>query len=372
MAESDQIFPGGAYQGGDDSITTMGSVIVSPFGIQFESDSFNVSFPSEALQLDLDETGDRILMRHPNYPGWTVYCLDPEILNHRSLERFGLRKKLEELKYEKFGPSKHAVRVYMTLGAIVLIMLGLWGLTDPIVGLIVQTLPAEWETKVGNSAFEEIETEFDLTDEAILTNRVHLVTQRLKRGLPYGSPKFEFHVADHFMVNAYALPGGKVIVMRGLLEEADAEELAGVLAHEMAHVLQKHGMRQLAQVAGPQFIAKYIFGRDSALSAMVSGAAILGHFTHSRSHERSADKEAFDILVRANIDPRAQTKFFKKIRKAEGKDSEVEDVFSTHPATAERIKYLEKLWEECPKKSGYQPISAGEQPKRSEKGFRFF
>lgn len=365
MAEADQIFSGGAFQGDDDSLTTMGSITVSPFGVQFEAEAFTLSLPTQDLVIDLDETGERVFMSHPNYPGWTIYSLDLALIEHRCLQRFGLKKKLADLQYQAHGPSRHAVKVYATLGILALSLFSLWAFTDTILGVIVNTLPAEWETKVGRAAFEEMETEFEMTDEPELTNRVHLVTQRLKKGLPYDAPKFQFFVADSGMVNAFALPGGKVIVMRGLIEDATAEELAGVLAHEMAHVTERHGMRALAQMVGPMFITKYVFGGDSALSALIAGTAFIGGLQYSRDNEREADSEGWQILRRANIDPRGLTQFFKKMKREEGDDDDADHMLSTHPATAERIQRLEELWLKSEKKSGFEPLQAGPQPARS-------
>jgi beta-barrel assembly-enhancing protease len=363
--EADNIFTGGAYEGDDDSVATMGSITVSQFSLKFESESFTLDFPTQALQVHLDNDS-RVFFAHPNYPNWKIYSLDSGIIEHRSLQRFGLKKRLEELQYQHSGPSKHARQVFAVLGGLVACFLGLWIFSDAILGIIVNVMPAEWEKKVGNVAFAEMSEEFELTKEPALTNRLYLVAVRLKKGLPYDAPKFEFHVADEPILNAFALPNGKVIVMRGLLEQADAEELAGVLAHEMSHVIQKHGMRAIAQMIGPSLIAKYIFGGNSALAAFTKGAAMLGGLQYSRENERQADAEAWDILVRANIDPRALTRFFRQIKREEGKHADSADVFSSHPATTERIQLLEKKWNESPKKSSFQPVNAGQQPPKTE------
>src|SRR5205823_4034128 len=123
-------------------------------------------------------------------------------------------------------------------------------------GAIANAMPAEWEQRIGTAAFQDLSATVKMTAEPQLTNRLFLVTERLKKGFPSNPPKFTYYVGDDPMVNAFALPGGNVIVMRGLLEEATPNELAGVLAHEVSHVIQKHGMRQLAQLVGPMLIAE--------------------------------------------------------------------------------------------------------------------
>jgi predicted Zn-dependent protease len=160
-------------------------------------------------------------------------------------------------------------------------------------------------------------------------------------------------------VNAFALPGGKVIVMRGLLEEATPDELAGVLAHEVSHVIQKHGMRQLAQLVGPMLIVEYLFNQSGAVSAMVAMSAMFSTLQYSRDNETEADDKAWDIMMKANIDPRSLTEFFRKLRKIEGKNSGGPDIFSTHPATSERIKKLEGRWQNTPRKTGFVPVNGG-------------
>jgi Zn-dependent protease with chaperone function len=365
MNEADQSFTGGAFEGADDSLAVMGTITVSQFSVKFETEAFTIDLPTQGLDVQLDESGERVFFAHVKYPGWTVYCLDRAIMHHRCLQRFGLKERLEDLKYAESPSARHAKKVFIALGVLVGCMVGLWLGTDLILGIIVNALPAEWEQKVGKTAFNEFIAETELTEEPSLTNRLFLVSERLKRGLPYDAPKFKFVVADDMLINACALPNGQVIVMRGLIEAADPDELAGVLAHEMAHVIEKHGMRAIAQDQGAMFIARYLFGGDSALAAFMAGAAILGGLQYSRANEHDADAKAWEILMKANIDPRALNRFFREMRRTEGRAGNTTDIFSTHPATSERIDRLNEMWRKSPKKSGFEPVNGGPEPKRT-------
>lgn len=356
MNEADPIYPGGAFEGEDDSAAVVGQITVTPFTVRFECEEFTLDLPTRGLELSLDESGDRVLFSHGNFPGWTVYSLDPSILDHRSFQQVWLKKRVEELRLEHHGPPKHTVRVYIALAAIFLTFFALWAGSNLILSAVVAMMPDEWERQVGKSAFAEMSQEYKMTSDSSLTNRLFAVTERLKKGLPQDAPKFTFHVADDDLVNAFALPGGNVIVMRGLIEEATPDELAGVLAHEMAHVLNKHGMRGLAQVVGPVLIAKYMFDGEGAVAALVGVSAALGQLKYSREAETEADRDAWDILMKANIDPRALASFFRKLRALEPK--ETSDVLSTHPATETRIQVLEQRWNESPKKSGFVSVKA--------------
>lgn len=359
MVPTRQNFPGGAFKGAEENaVATIGTINVSAYALQFESDAFTLSFPTQHLQIDLDESGERIVMTHPNYPDWTLYTLDLEIVDHPALQRFGLKHTLADLRDQTAGPSRHAKMVYGILGVLAALFLSLWIFGNQIVGTIAESLPREWETKIGQAAFKDLKQEFKITNDAPLTNRVRLVAQRLKKGLPHSAPNFTFHVADTPISNALALPDGTIVVMRGLLEDSTPEELAGVLAHELAHVIEKHSMRQLAQRIGPTFIAQYLFGGDGALAMLTAGATYLGSLEYSRENEREADDKAWDILVAANIDPRGLADYFRKLRRGEGRRS-APDIFSTHPATTERIKYLDDRWAKAAKKSGFERIDAG-------------
>src|SRR5687767_14362731 len=216
MSDADPIFPGGAYEGADDSDAVVGQITVSMFCVRFETEGFTLDLPTHNLDIALGEGGERVLFSHRNFPQWTVYCLDPSILDHRSFQQQSLRNRVEELKLEKTGTPKHTIMVYSALGGILAVLFGLWAFSNVILGLIVAAMPASWETQIGDSAYEEMRQEYKPLTDPAYTNRLFLVTQRLKKGLPSDAPKFEYMIADDDEVNAMALPGGRVIVMRGL------------------------------------------------------------------------------------------------------------------------------------------------------------
>lgn len=362
MNEADPIYAGGAFEGEDDSEAIVGQITVSMFCVKFESEAFTLDLPTQGLDVAFDESGERVLFSHPSYPNWTVYSLEPHIIHHRAFQQQFLKQKIDALRTEHEGTPRHTIIVYSALGGIALVFFFLWAFSNLILGMIVAAMPSSWEKQIGESAFTELTEMAKPISDAAYTNRLFLVTERLKKGLPTDAPKFSFVVGDDDMVNAFALPGGHVVVMRGLIEEATPDELAGVLSHEVSHVIQKHGMRQLAQMIGPIFVFKYMFNSDSALASMIAVSAALGSLQYSRAAEAEADDKGFDILLRANIDPRSLTSFFQKIRKQEAKRDE-QDVFSTHPATAARIKHLEERWRNSPKKSGFAPVFGGADPK---------
>jgi predicted Zn-dependent protease len=134
-------------------------------------------------------------------------------------------------------------------------------------------------------------------------------------------------------VNAFALPGGEVFVLTGLLEKAGSvEQLAGVLAHELGHVAHRHGMRVLAHRLGLGAALGLVFGGfDQIVDALAVAATDLERLAFSREQERDADAFGIELLLRAGIDPRGLPEFFGQL---EG--YRLPDWLATHPAPSDR------------------------------------
>jgi predicted Zn-dependent protease len=148
--------------------------------------------------------------------------------------------------------------------------------------------------------------------------------------------QFEFRVADDPQVNAFALPGGFVTVNRGLLEAAKTgEEVAGVLAHEIQHALQRHGTRRvLRQLGGRSLLWILTGGTDVHYFAQSVG--YLSELDYDRDQESEADAKGLDLLVEAKIDPTGLATFFERLRDEGGPTPP--ELLSTHPDPGNRAE----------------------------------
>jgi beta-barrel assembly-enhancing protease len=167
-------------------------------------------------------------------------------------------------------------------------------------------------------------------------------------------PPVSVEVYDMSLVNAFAAPGGRIVLTRGLINEAsDPSELTGVLAHELGHVYHLHPEAQMVRLSGLQLLISAVSGGGGSdiLSNAAGLAAIL---RYTRDAEREADTFARDVMNKSTIDPMGLKRFFEKIMKLEGsapadpsKESSALDrignVFSTHPGTEDRIKEIQPL-----------------------------
>ena len=170
--------------------------------------------------------------------------------------------------------------------------------------------------------------------------------------------RFEIVVSNSQEVNAFALPGGYIVVNAGLILTADnASEVLGVLAHEMSHVTEQHGLRNVINTAGVFLLVDALLGDVSGVLAMLTNAApLLINQSYSRQFEAEADAIGLQLLAKARIDPSGFVNFFEKMIALEQKQLEsiedqntrelVEDAMgflSTHPATEERIENIEAM-----------------------------
>src|SRR5215510_14878405 len=215
------------------------------------------------------------------------------------------------------------------------------------VGKGVNFYSLEKEIALGKQLAQEVERQAKIIDDPIIAEYVNRVGQNLVRNSDVKVP-FTIKVLDSEEVNAFALPGGFFFVNSGLMLKAESEaELAGVMAHEIAHVAARHGTKQATKGQIVNFATiPLIFMGGWAGYAIRQGAGLaipLGFLTFSRGFESEADMLGLEYMYKTGYDPTAFVDFFEKIDSLEKKKpGTLSKVFSTHPMTDDRIKSAQK------------------------------
>ena len=206
------------------------------------------------------------------------------------------------------------------------------------------TVPAEWEERLGDAALEQLappEVRCAGSDQQRILDQIGETLMAAAPASPY---HLRLMIIDHPMANAFAVPGGRIVVFRGLLERtARAEELAGVLAHEIQHVLLRHPLQAVLRQLSLQALAAVLAGDSSGMASALGAAGTLGSMRYQRGDEQAADREAVRMLQSSGIDPAGLIQMFEKLEEAHGETPAALEYLSSHPLTAARIAALEKL-----------------------------
>src|SRR6185436_12961763 len=215
------------------------------------------------------------------------------------------------------------------------------------VGKGINFYSLEKEIGLGKTLAQDVERQAKIIDDPIIAEYVSRVGQNLVRNSDAKVP-FTIKVIDSEDVNAFALPGGFFFVNSGLILKADTEaELAGVMAHEIAHVAARHGTRQATrgQVANLATIPLIFMGGWTGYGIRQAASVLvpIGFLSFSRAFESEADLLGLQYLYKTGYDPEAFVDFFEKIQSMEKKKpGTISKVFSTHPLNEDRIQTAQK------------------------------
>jgi Zn-dependent protease with chaperone function len=264
-----------------------------------------------------------------------------------------LREAAPHFRARFHDPSRRGQRLRLTVLAAVAIVgiagaLYLWGI-PALAALAAPRVPVAWEESLGLSAMDYLAPREALCEDPRRQQALDAILGRLVAVAP--SPyTFRLFVVNQPQVNALAAPGGYIVVYRGLLERTRSpEELAGVLAHELQHVLQRHATQALIQHTSTGLLLAALTGDMTGPVAYgLQSARVLGQLQYSRRAEAQADIEGMKLLLAARIDPGGMIRFFEALAKADKQPVMLLKYLSTHPSPIERIERLTALAARAP------------------------
>ncbi len=232
--------------------------------------------------------------------------------------------------------------------AVIFLVVFIWGiffLKNVLIDSLSKQSGADWEKDLGNTYIEQLKQSGDLLE----SDSLNLYFEQFAGGLISGvekseNVKFTFHFSKDTSINAFALPGGHIVIQAGLVRHAgNAEEILGVVGHEMAHVTKRHVVKGILQKFGTYFLLNIFLGEIGEWGdVIVNGGAEVLALSYSRDMESEADEWGVKYLRNAGIDPKGLVAFFNTLNRHYGKQTSLK-LLSTHPPTEERIKHLEEL-----------------------------
>jgi beta-barrel assembly-enhancing protease len=330
-----------------------GTMVVDQQGILFNVQQERIRLPLQNLQVSLGGASNRLVFfEHPLVNGWSFYTSDLGILRNSHL---GNQPAVAAL----FAQAKRKrVLGWGAIGVAIALILMLILRMDLVTGMIAKKIPVSWEQQLGESTIAQYQLGKDVMDKKESDAVLDPLTESLISALDNSPYQYQFHIVNDGSLNAFALPGGEVMIHSALILRAEsAEELLGVMAHEIIHVEQQHGLRGVIGATGIYVIASAVFGDVSGIMATLTGAApLLLNQSYSRRFETESDLKGFALLQKANINPVGLASFFEKMIEEEKKQLEKIEgennrelvkgalqFLSTHPASEERIQKLNEL-----------------------------
>lgn len=211
------------------------------------------------------------------------------------------------------------------------------------------TVSPQEEVELGRDYAAQIEDELPLIENRRIRGPIADVGRSLARVSPRPDLPWEFHVVNTDVVNAFAVPGGFVYVNRGLIEDSEnMGEVAGVLAHEVAHVVARHSAEQIERARAAQLgLIGYsvLLGQPQGLEALgINVGANLFFARHSREDEAEADSLAIDLLIESGWHPDGLVSFFRTmLANRDDKPGALASLFASHPLTEDRIREVERM-----------------------------
>ncbi|MBU0729344.1 MAG: M48 family metallopeptidase [Proteobacteria bacterium] len=324
-------------------------VICTEQGIEFTDSAGHAHFwPSaHTTQTQGAYAGEKIRLEYGDDPVQALVISD---------RRFLLDLKKTGIGSVKPGVSRSNTRLGLGIAVTVILLISgyVWGLPAGI-ETFSNLIPLSWEEKLGASVKAQFGIQFTECDSKETILALEQIIKQLNAAAPDHPYTFKVSLVKSDMVNAFAAPGGQIIIFTGLLKAAEnAEEVAGVLAHEMQHILQKHATKNMLKGLSSTLMLQMIFGnQDSFAKIAMHGAQILDHFQYSRKNEEEADQLGFELMLAAGINPQGMIDFFENISHIDDLSEKIPPYLSTHPATAERIQNIISALANQEKKSAY-------------------
>lgn len=231
------------------------------------------------------------------------------------------------------------------VGAVASVALIILVLVPVMADQLAEFLPPEGEQALGETTLDSIRSALDTTGLRPLpfctSANGRLALEKMQRKLEAEAElpvPLKVHVLDHPMVNAFALPGGHVVFMRGLIAQAkSAEEVAAVFAHEMGHVVSRDPTRHALRSAGSIGVLGLLFGDFAGGALVLFLTEQLIEAQYSQKAEAEADRFAYGVLQDSGVAPSAIAEFFQRLLDEDGDAQGITSHFLSHPRVSERI-----------------------------------
>lgn len=277
------------------------------------------------------------IFRYGEFPQQTIEAKDenlPPMLKKQYPEKIFFKRRVADIfKLNNATIAGVALAVLMLLG------LGYWFGLPWLAGAVAARIPVSAETKMGETMYDNMIRVYDVDHQ--LTARVNDFAKAIDFKTEY---PVRVTVVKEKDANAFALPGGNIVVFDGILRKMKTkEELAALLAHEVSHVHYRHSLRNIFRsLGGYLFLSLLLNDINGVATVLADNSNMLANLTYSRELETEADRKGMDVLKSDGISLQGFVDLFALLQSEHGEVGSLK-LLSTHPLTGERMRVAEEM-----------------------------
>jgi beta-barrel assembly-enhancing protease len=298
---------------------------------------------SDLHPIDPPAAGMPFRLTHTNHPGARLIVADLALID-------SILNIAPHLKHGYYAPGHLKQVALWTIGGLGGLAAAGYVLFAVLPGIVAGMLPDSWRERAGQQIESMVVADAKTCAAPTGVAAFNKMLSRLTAHDPE-LPKVKLTVYDMDLLNAFAAPGNRIIFTKEILLKADGpDEIAGVLAHELGHVVNLHSEQSLVRYSGFQILASIFSGGGSDVLTTTAGVAAI--LRYSRAAETEADTFARETLEKSKVNPLAFRDFFKKLLKLEGASTDsaetstmdrIGNMLSTHPDTKSRMEAIKPL-----------------------------
>lgn len=243
----------------------------------------------------------------------------------------------------KTKPGQRMVSWGLALAGVVVCALLAYAVLDPVTFYIASHMPSSIEKELGKEVLEKYAQSHKLENTSGKARRVINLGNKLVENLKLKKYTFNFYVEPSKEINAFATPGGNIVVLTELIDTANDDELACILAHEIGHVVERHSLKSALRNAGLFVTLQVLTARSSQATADVLGGLIqVEGLRFDREQEKEADLTGVKLAWKSGFNPAALVDFMHKLEKQSAEHSTTLSMLSDHPMPADRAAYIQE------------------------------
>jgi Zn-dependent protease with chaperone function len=317
-----------------------GTFSITPSKIIFSSNDIEVSLPLKSIEVSFGGAGKRLIyFKNSQVPDYTLHTDNYSVLEHPDLLFLTSKVSKRTVYSNRFYLGTLAIMLAVAIFALVF---SFFLFRNTVIKAIALKLPMSYQESIGKPIFDSHMKSQNVLESDTVTRYLTELTNPLILNIGDTSYHFQFAVVDNPEVNAFALPGGFIVVNSGLLLKADTpDEVAGVLAHELSHVVHRHHLRGVFNQFGSSYLLNMFLGDLVMVGDLVDFAGKLESLNFSREFETESDLEGLKLALASGYSSEGYISFFRKLQQIQGKSKTLSSYLSTHPDSGTRIQDIE-------------------------------